>query len=226
MFRKDIIFWTAVSISILGIVLTEITTSQVWLLSIACAYLLRPTLASLNIDRKHVDERQMSIQYRSGNIAFAIMMIGCIAFSAYEDSRNDHSWEFFNAVVILGVAAKAVSNVILIGNYRAAARKIVISVGLIMVLFATLENGLSLGALMESLPGLTIIGVGLLSIMYPRTIGGIILAITVALLVLIFSKGFIIGQIITSVLITVPLILAGISLIVGDKTMPEFEGNN
>jgi hypothetical protein len=198
----------------------------VWFLSLAAAYLLRPTLASLNVDRKHVDERQMSIQYRSGNIAFAVMVIGCIVLAAYEDSRDDHSWEFFNAVVILGVAAKALSNVILNGNFRDGARKIIIAVGFLMILFATLENGLSLGSLMESLPGFSIVGAGLLSIKFPKIIGGITLVIAVALLVLIISKGLVIGQIITAVLVGIPLILAGISLIVGDKTIPEFESNN
>ncbi|MDP3683773.1 MAG: hypothetical protein Q8S01_07555, partial [Ignavibacteria bacterium] len=66
MFNKDPIFWLATSIFILGVILFGITQNDLWLFLFACSYLLRPTLASLNIAKSHIDERQMSIQYRSG----------------------------------------------------------------------------------------------------------------------------------------------------------------
>ena len=217
MFKKDFIFWVATCIFILGIVLYGITQNQLWLFILVGSYLLRPTLASLNIAKSHVDERQMSIQYRSGNIAFTVMIIGCIIMAVYQGSKDDHSWELFNAIVIIGLAAKAMSNIILVGNYREAATKIIMTVGLMIVLFVALENGFSLGGLIESLPGLGIIIVGWLSKKYPKTIGGIIFGITIGMFVLIMSRGFVIGQIITAVLICVPLASAGIGLIHGDR---------
>jgi hypothetical protein len=216
MFKKDFIFWVATCIFILGIVLYGITQNQLWLFILVGSYLLRPTLASLNIAKSHVDERQMSIQYRSGNIAFTVMIIGCIIMAVYQGSKDDHSWELFSAIVIIGLAAKAMSNIILVGNYREAATKIIMTVGLMIVLFVALENGFSLGGLIESLPGLGIIIVGWLSKKYPKTIGGIIFGITIGMFVLIMSRGFVIGQIITAVLICVPLASAGIGLIHGD----------
>ncbi|MBI5475630.1 MAG: hypothetical protein HY964_02705 [Ignavibacteriales bacterium] len=217
MFKKDKIFWMATFIFVLGIVIAGITQNQLWLFILVGSYLLRPTLASLNIGRESIDERQMSIQYRAGNIAFAVMVIGSIVISIWESSRGDHSWEFFNAIVILGIAARALANVILIGNYRESATKIIMTVGLMVILFVTLENGFSLGGLIESLPGLGIVGVGWLSKKYPKTIGGIIFVITIAMLFLILSRGFVIGQFITAVLITVPLGTAGIGLTIGDR---------
>ena len=217
MFKKDFIFWVATCIFILGIVLYGITQNQLWLFILVGSYLLRPTLASLNIAKSHVDERQMSIQYRSGNIAFTVMIIGCIIMAVYQGSKDDHSWELFSAIVIIGLAAKAMSNIILVGNYREAATKIIMTVGLMIVLFVALENGFSLGGLIESLPGLGIIIVGWLSKKYPKTIGGIIFGITIGMFVLIMSRGFVIGQIITAVLICVPLASAGIGLIHGDR---------
>lgn len=223
MFKKDLTFWLATCIFILGIIISALTQNQLWLFILVGSYLLRPTLASLNIVKSRVDERQMSIQYRAGNIAFTAMIIGCIIMSVYQSSKDDHSWEFFNAIVIIGLATKAMSNVILVGNYRESATKIIMTVGLMIVLFVALENGFSLGGLIESLPGLGIIAVGWLSKKYPKTIGGIIFGITVAMLFLILSRGFVIGQIITAVLITVPLTTAGFGLIHGDRKEKESE---
>lgn len=217
MLKKDPIFWMATSIFILGVVIFGLTQNQLWLFLLAGSYLLRPTLASLNIAKSLVDERQMSIQYRSGNIAFAVMIIGCIIMSVYESNKGDHSWEFFNAIVIVGLAAKALSNVFLIGNYRESGTKIIMGVGLMIVLFVFLSHGFSVGMLVESAPGWLIILVGWLAKKFPRTIGGVVLGITALLLVVILGKGFVIGQIITAVIITIPLVTAGVSLIVGDK---------
>lgn len=224
MFKKDPIFWAASAIFILGIVIFALTQNQLWLFLLAGSYLLRPTLASLNIANSLVDERQMSIQYRSGNIAFATMIIGCIVMSIYESNKGDHSWEFFNAIVILGLAAKALSNVFLIGNYRESGTKIIMGVGLMIVLFVFLENGFSLGFLAESAPGWLIVLVGWLARKFPKTIGGIVLGITVLLLVVILSKGLVMGQIITAVLVSIPLTTAGVSLIVGDRVQIDPEG--
>ncbi len=217
MLKKDTIFWMATSIFILGVIIFGITQNQLWLFLLAGSYLLRPTLASLNIAKSLVDERQMSIQYRSGNIAFATMIIGCIIMAIYESNKGDHSWEFFNAIVIIGLAAKALSNVFLIGNYRESGTKIIMGVGLMIVLFVFLENGFSVGFLAESAPGWLIVLVGWLAKKFPKTIGGIVLGITAMLLVVILGKGFVIGQIITAVIITIPLVTAGVSLIVGDR---------
>ena len=221
MFKKDITFWIATGIFIFGIIIYALTQNQLWLFILAGSYLLRPTLVSLNITKSCVDERQMSIQYRAGNIAFTVMIIGCIIMSVYQSNKGDHSWEFFNSIVIIGLATKAMANVILVGNYRESATKIVMTVGLMVVLFVALENGFSLGGLMESLPGLGIVGAGWLSRKYPKTIGGIIFGITVAMLFLILGQGFVIGQIITAVLITVPLATAGFGLIHGDRKEKE-----
>lgn len=217
MFKKDPIFWLATCIFISGIVIYGLTQNQIWLFILAGAYLLRPTLASLNIAKSLVDERQMSIQYRAGNIAFVTMIIACIIMSVDLSIKGDNSWELFNAAVIIGLAAKGLSNVILVGNYRESGTKIIMAVGLLLVLFVALENGFTLGGLVESLPWLGIVGIGWLSKKYPKTIGVIILAVTAVLLFLILSPGLIVEQIITAAVVSAPLTTAGISLIVGDR---------
>jgi hypothetical protein len=225
MFKKDPIFWLATFIFVSAIAIYGLTQNQLWLFLLAGSYLLRPTLASLNIAKSLVDERQMSIQYRSGNIAFAVMIIACIIMAVYQSSKDDHSWEFFNAIVIIGLSAKALSNVFLVGNYRESGTKIIMGVGLMLVLFVSLENGFSIGTLIESAPWWGIVGVGWLSKKFPRTIGVIILAITISLLIFILKKGFVVGQIITAVVVSVPLVTAGVSLIVGDRVEKDPEGD-
>lgn len=42
---------------------------------------------------------------------------------------------------------------------------------------------------------------------------------------MILQKGFVIGQIITAVVVSVPLTIAGISLFVGDRIEKDFEKN-
>jgi len=225
MFNKDPIFWLAACIFISAVVIFGFTQNQLWLFLMAGSYLLRPTLASLNIAKSLVDERQMSIQYRSGNIAFAVMIIACIIMAVYQSSKDDHSWEFFSAVVVIGLAAKALSNVFLIGNYRESATKMIMGVGLMIILFVSLENGFSVGTLIESVPGIVVVAIGWLSKKFPRTIGIIVLVVTAAFLFIILQKGFVIGQIITAVLVSVPLTIAGISLFAGDRIETDIENN-
>jgi hypothetical protein len=82
MFKKDPIFWSASAIFVAALVLYGVTQMQFCLALMVGAYLLRPTLASLGIGRRKIDERQMTINYRSGNIAFAVTIMLCIVCMA------------------------------------------------------------------------------------------------------------------------------------------------
>ena len=75
MFKRDPIFWWASGIFILVLALFAITQYDVLLMLIVFAYLLRPALASFGLAKKYVDERQMSLNYRSSNIAFVVTII-------------------------------------------------------------------------------------------------------------------------------------------------------
>jgi hypothetical protein len=214
--KKDPIFWIAAAIFIVALVVALATQNDLWLFLMVASYLLRPTLASLGVARRHVDERQMSIQYRSGNIAFAVMLGAAICFAVVQKIKDDHSWEMFNVVIILGVAAKALFNVLLQKNYREAGSRIIMTVGFMVTLFVAAENGATLGGLMESLPWLAIVGIGWISKKYPRAIGTLIFIVAAALLFMILGKGITWGQLTTALLVCVPLILAGSSLFARD----------
>lgn len=216
MFRTDPIFWWATGIFALALLLSFITQNPNWLFLGIASYLLRPTLASLGVGRRHMDERQMNINYRSGNIAFAVTIIVCVIASIMLMAKGDHAFEMFHMAIIVGLATKALFNVILIKNFREAAAKILIYVGLLVALFNSFESfdHWSLIRFFKYItPGLIIAGIGLLSIKFPRPAGFIILTGSAFLLWKIFSKGFTWGQIAAAVVIVVPLLIGGIFLI-------------
>ena len=220
MFKKDPIFWAATVIFLAALLLTTVTQNQLWLALMIGSYLLRPTLASLGIGRRFVDERQMSLYYRSGNIAFAVMIIACIILVVKLNAENNHDWEMFALVIAIGLATKALLNVVLAKSFRQGATKIIVTVGLLITLFAALETpgeGLNPGMLMHFLPGLTILATGWVSKFYPRPVAILVFAVTAVLITLILSKGFTWGQIGTAILIAIPLITAGVCLLVPDE---------
>jgi hypothetical protein len=215
MFKQDPIFWWASSLFVLSLLLVVLTQNQLWLALMMGSYLLRPTLASLGVAKRFVDERQLSIHYRSSNIGFVVMLIACVFFAAKLGAEDNPTWEYFNMLILLGLATKALFNVVLVSSLREAATKIILTAGLLMTLFIGMESinrDISLNVLLNLLPGLTLIGLGLLSKQYPRAIGVVILLITVALEVAILGKGNGWGQIITGLVVGVPLVVAGVCL--------------
>jgi len=217
MLKKDPIFWWATGIFVLALALFAVTQNQFWLALMIGSYLLRPTLASLGVAKHYVDERQLSVQYRSGNIGFAVTIIVCVIFAVKLGAENNHDFEMFAAAIIIGLAAKALFNVILVKNFRGAASKILIGAGLLIALFSSLDAGSFVGILISIVPGLVIAGVGLLSRRYPRPVGIVIFVLTALFMVKILGIGFTWGQIATAVVIGVPLIVAGICLFIRDK---------
>jgi hypothetical protein len=212
MIKKDPIFWCASGIFVLSLLLFAITKEQLWLFLMIISYMLRPTLASLGAAKRHVDERQMSIYYRSGNIGFAVMIISCVIFAIMLSSENNHDFELFIAAIVIGLTAKALFNVILIKNFRETASKIIIGVGLLVALFASFDAGSFTGIIISILPGLAIAGIGLLAKKYPRVIGIVIIVLAMASMIflLTFKKGW--GQIVTAAVIGIPLLIAGAGL--------------
>jgi hypothetical protein len=217
--KKDSVFWWATVIFLLAIGLAAYSGNQVWLFVMVASYLLRPTLVSLGMARRSTDERQQSIQYRSGNIAFAVMMVASIGLALWLNAKNDPAWEMFNIVILLGLAAKALFNVLLLKNYRAVGSRIIMAVGMLVLLFVAAENGLSLMGLLESAPWLLVVGIGWASRRYPKPVAILIFVATAVLLFLILSKGFTPAQIATALLVCAPLAVAG-----GCLLLPETDG--
>ncbi len=212
MLKRDPIFWWASGIFILALVLFAITQVDTFLALIVLAYLLRPTLASLGLAKRYVDERQLSLSYRSGNIAFFVMMAACIFFAAKLRVEGDHTGEMFYMVIVIGVVAKALFNVLLGRNFREVAPKIIISVGLLVALFSgmgSIRHGIfSINFLRNLVPGLMVVGIGVLSKYYPRPAAVAILLAAVAFLIFQLSRDSSWATIGTLLIIDVPLLAA------------------
>lgn len=226
MLKKDPIFWWATGIFVLALVLMAVTQDQFWLVLIIGSYLLRPTLASLGLARRYVDERQMSIQYRSGNIAFAVMIITCIILAIKLNADGNPEWEMFIVAIVVGLATKALFNVIMVTNSRKTAANVIITAGLLLTLFVSIgsvDSGLSLGTFLRVASMLAIVGVGLLSKKFPRIAGGMTFVITAVLVFVILKKGLTIAQAGTALVVGVPLATAAAFLFMRDKSEPENE---
>lgn len=227
MLKRDPIFWWASGIFVLALLLMAVTQNQFWLVLMIGSYLLRPTLASLGFARRYVDERQMSIHYRSGNIAFAVMIITCIILAIKLNADGNPEWEMFNVAIIVGLATKALFNVLLVMNLREAATKVIIAAGLLLTLFVSIgsvDEGFSLGTFMRVGSMLAIVGVGLLSKKFPRIAGGIMFVITAVLVYAILkTKGLTIAQVATALIVGGPLATAAAFLFTRDKSKDEIE---
>jgi hypothetical protein len=83
------------------------------------------------------------------------------------------------------------------------------------------ENGFSLGGLIESAPWILIVGIGWAARKFPRIIASLVFVVTAALLYVILSKGLTVSQLATAMLVCVPLITAGVCLILPERGGPD-----
>ncbi len=217
---KDRIFWIATAIAIVSVAIAMITQEQLWLFLLIASYLLRPTLASLGLAHRYVDERELSIQYRAGNLGFAVMMITCVTMAVSLAAKGDKNWDLFNLPILLGLAGRAVFSVVLRRRLRAAARTMITAVGLFVAFFAAASHGASWGGLIEASPGLIVAALGIASNRFPRTIGAVVIVFAVAAMIFIVGMRFTAGQFATAALIGIPLILAGVGLMRPDPPEP------
>jgi hypothetical protein len=176
--KRDPIFWTASVIFAVALALGIIIDNGFFLLMVA-AYLLRPTLHSLGFFPKLIDERQMQIQYRAGNVAFTAMVLGNIVLILSLMGQGNHLWESVLTVLLIGLAVRALAGLLMVGDPAVAGSRIIITVGLFFALFGIAEGGWS-GAMAHVVPGLLVIAIGVGSRRYPRAIAIGLAVLTVA----------------------------------------------
>ena len=116
------------------------------LLVIVAAYLLRPALNEFGLARERTDERQLSIHSRSGNIGFLVVVLSAAAFALWRLSRGEPADDLLQ-VIVFGLAARAITDLVMIGEYRKAGVMIISTIGAFIALFLVAEAGLSVPAL-------------------------------------------------------------------------------
>lgn len=223
MHKWDSISWFATGIFILSLLLAYIFHNDLFLFLMAGSYMLRPTLYALGLFTKTADERQMLIQYRSGNIALTILIIVIIIFAVKANMEGKPA-DDFNLLVITAIAARALSGILMMGNYKKTGVIIALSVGALWLLFVILSHGISLGMLAEAAPGLVILLTGFIGIKKPLISSAVFIIVTVLAFYFIAFKtgnGFTIYQLTTAVLVCIPLSMAAFCFYKSSKVSPE-----
>ncbi len=180
MIKRDKIFYSASALSLIGAVLALMGYEFALLLFVA-AYLLRPSLHEFGLAKQYADERQLIIHSRSGNIAFIVVMLAAVGFALWRISRGESPEELYELIVI-GLAARAMTTLIMVGEYRKAGVVIISAVGVFLALFIIAEGGLSVASLFGVVLGGIIIGLGQLARKFPKVMALVLALIIVAVI--------------------------------------------
>jgi hypothetical protein len=180
-FKRDRIFWWATGIFVLGVVLA-IMEYEMALIFIVGAYLLRPTLHAFDLARGFEDERQVLNHSRSGNIAFIVVMLTVVGL-ALTRIKNGEAPDDFYLILTFGIAARAITGLILHGDLKKTGSFIIIIIGLVFAVFGLASARFSYTGLLVGLGGLVFSSLGLFARKYPRTVSSIVALIAVILII-------------------------------------------
>jgi len=183
MLKRDKIFYSACGLSCLGIGLLALGYDLALLL-FAAAYLLRPALHEFGLARQYADERQLTIHSRSGNIGFIVVILVAVGFALWRIAQGEQPEELYT-LIVLGLAARAITGLIMIGEYRRAGVVIISALGAFLALFIIMENGLSIPSIFGLVLGSIVIGLALAAGKLPKVMA-IVLAIVVLGVIFIF----------------------------------------
>jgi hypothetical protein len=180
MIKRDKIFYAASALCLVGIVLA-VMGYQIALLLFVAAYLLRPSLHELGLAKHYADERQLIIHSRSGNIGFIAVILAAVGFALWRVTRGESPGELYE-LIFIGLAARAMTKLIMVGEYRKAAVIIISAVGLFLALFIVLDGGFSMASVFGIVLGGMILGLGQLARRFPGGMAFVLSVIVVAVI--------------------------------------------
>ena len=219
MFRWDAISWWATGIFALSL-LCAAAVHSAFLYLIIGAYLLRPTLIALGVAKRFADERQRQIQFRSGNLALTVMIAATAVF-AVQAELEGKPIDVFAAIIALGIATKALVGLVMAAEPRLTGVRIASSVGILVVLFSAVEGGGIVGVIVQSVPGVVILLIGLLGLRRPLISAILLTLLAAGCLVFFGIRGPIMTRILMELLVTLPLAIAAISLYRSTRLAPD-----
>ncbi len=174
MFKRDKFLFFACGLCCVGVALA-VMGYEFALLLFVVAYLIRPALHEFGIARQYADERQLTIHSRSGNIGFIVVMLAAVGFALWRISRGQYPEELYE-LIYLGLAAKAITGLIMVGEYRKAGVVIISAVGVFLALFIIAEGGFSVASVLGIVVGGIIIGFGQLARKFPKAMAFLLAA--------------------------------------------------
>ncbi|MBE0644360.1 MAG: hypothetical protein IH600_09800 [Bacteroidetes bacterium] len=207
MFDWDRYSWIAAGMFVAGIAL-GVAVHEAFFFLLVGAYLFRPALLAAGVKKPFADERQLHIQYRSGNIALIVTVLALIAIAINEAAQGRPADNYY-LILCIGLLAKALVGVVMSGDYRRAGLRITLFIGLLYLTFVGLEHGPSLGMLIEGAPGIAILAVGLLGMRWPYASAVLLALLGIGTLVVfgVFG-GVTISRIGVSIILSLPILAA------------------
>lgn len=183
MIKRDKIFYFASALCLVGVVLAVMGYEFALLLFVA-AYLLRPSLHEFGLAQQYADERQLIMHSRSGNIGFIVVMLAAVGFALWRISRGQSPEELYE-LIFIGLAARAMTKLVMVGEYRKAGVIIISAVGVFLALFIVVDSGLSIASVFGIVLGGIIAGLGQLARRFPKAMA-FALAIIIVAVILFF----------------------------------------
>jgi len=213
MIKRDRIFYAACGITAIGIVLAVMGYEPALLLFVA-AYLLRPALHEFGVARQYADERQLNIHSRSGNIAFIVVILAAVGLALWRVARGEGAEELYE-LIFLGLAARAMTGLIMVGDYRKAGVVIISAVGVFLGLFIIAEGGFSVASLFGVVIAAIIAGLGQLARKIPRAMAVVLAAIVLGAILFFDLYDFRRAETSMWLLFVTPLVTAAACLFLG-----------
>lgn len=223
MIKWDKISYSACGFSAVGLILA-VMGYEIFLLLFVAAYLLRPALHEFGLARQYADERQLEIHSRSGNLAFVIVILAMVGMVFWRIADGESAGELYTLVGI-GLAARALTGLVMAGEYRKAGVVIITAVGLFLSLFIILMAGFSRASLFGLIPGLMIIGFGQLGRKFPRTISIVMILVALCMIYLFGLLQFQRMDMEKWILFVAPVVTSAVCLFLGSKNEEEVVSN-
>jgi hypothetical protein len=217
--NRDKIFYFASALCIIGVALAVMGYEFALLLFVA-AYLLRPSLHEFGLAKQYADERQLIIHSRSGNIGFIVVMFAAVGFVLWRISRGESPEELYE-LIFLGLAARAMTKLIMVGEYRKAGVVIISAVGVFLALFIVVESGLSVASVFGIALGGIIVGLGQLARRLPKALAFVLAAIVVAAILIFRLYDFRTVNTALWLFFVTPLVTAAACLFLGCREQEE-----
>ncbi len=203
MIKFDKIFLSACGIFAIGIVLA-IMGYDMAVIFIVGAYLLRPILHAFNLVEGFADERQILNHSRSGNIAFIVVMLTVVGLALSRIAQGEKPDDFY-LILTFGIAARAITGLMLHGDLRKTGLLLIIIIGLVFAVFGLASARFSYLGLLIGLAGLAFSSLGLFARKFPRVVSSIVTLI--AAIFIIQLKLYRIDEAKTGMLIVVAFLL-------------------
>jgi hypothetical protein len=219
MVKRDRIFYSACGLSGLGLILTVMGYEQNLLLFVA-AYLLRPVLHEFGLAKQYADERQLEIHSRSGNLAFVVVILAMAGMVFWRIADGESTGELYTLIGI-GLAARALTGLVMVGEYRKAGVVIISAVGLFLALFIVLMGGFSVASAFGVVLGSIVVGFGQLGRKFPKTISVVMAALAVGAILLFDLFQFRRANMEMWLLFVTPVVTSSVCLFLGGKKEEE-----